>query len=149
MRQRRVDYICRDLCGGLLLSNRTVLQHKGFECEFRRSASCRGSGYGIIGEFASLLLTPIGVVSGSFCFAKWHGVDPGVERLRNALLICIAKEVSQFVGRTSIRFYALLDEQRNHLEPCGLLAQRLVVRCRGETAGSVEHLRQEVNVAHS
>ncbi len=42
-----------------------------------------------------------------------------------------------------------LDEQRNHIEPCALLAQRLLVRRRGETAGSVEHLREEMNVAHS
>ena len=46
-------------------------------------------------------------------------------------------------------FSPRLDEQRNHLEPCALLAQRLLVRRRGETAGRVEHLREEMNVAHS
>jgi hypothetical protein len=53
------------------------------------------------------------------------------------------------VDDTGPGFYALLDEQRNHLEPGALLAQRLVVRRRVETVGSVEHLREEMNVAHS
>ena len=58
-------------------------------------------------------------------------------------------DFSCFKLRLHSKSERLLDEQRNHIEPCALLAQRLLVRRRGETAGSVEHLREEMNVAHS
>ena len=58
-----------------MLPNRTVLQDKGFECEFRRSTSCRGSGLWQYWSIVRLLLTQV-VVWISDRFALLSGTEP-------------------------------------------------------------------------